>query len=116
MSLDLNLILQTIIKKFEGIYFALICTENGVIKKAYINEEEFNASKIGLNISMLYESAEELTTDIGLQKPDFSLIHSQNFYIISIKVMDLLIIILCDDQIQVTDVFTTINECIAQIA
>ena len=94
----------------------LICTENGVVKRSYINEEEFNPSNIGINISMFYESSEELTEEIGIQKPDFNLIHSANFYILSIKIMELLIIILCDDQIEVTEIFNTINECIVAIA
>ena len=61
---------------------------------------------------MFYESAEELTEEIGIQKPDFNLIHSANFYVLSVKVMEFLIIILCDDQIKVAEIFSAINECI----
>ncbi len=112
MSVDLDLIIQNITQKFSGIYFLLITTENGVVERSYINENEFNPAKIAINMSMTYESSEDITSEIGIEKPDFSLIHSQNFYILSMKILEHLIIILCDDQINVSDIFTTINDCI----
>lgn len=116
MSIDLDLIMQRLTQNFTGIYFILITTENGVVEKSYINEEEFNPSKIAINMSISYESSEDITSELGIEKPDFSLIHSQNFYILSMKILEHLIVILCDDQINISDLFNTINDCVVSIS
>ena len=38
-------------------------------------------------MSQLYELAEEITSEIGVHSPDFNVIHSDNFYILSIKIL-----------------------------
>ena len=111
-ALDLDLILKNLISKFGSkVYFIVISSENGVIKKSYINEDEFNKASLALNISQLYETAEEIVRDIGLEAPDFNIIHSANYYILSIKIMDNIIILLTEDQIIVKEVFEIINRC-----
>jgi hypothetical protein len=97
----------------SSVYFIIISSENGVVKKSYINEDEFNAASISLNISQLYELAEETTEDIGLHSPDFNIIHTDNYYILSIKILECLIILLCEDQVEITEVFNIINKSIA---
>ena len=64
MELNLELILKNLIAGLEKkAYFILITTENGVVMKSYINEDEFNKASISVNISQLYEIAEEITMD-----------------------------------------------------
>ncbi|MFX1316605.1 MAG: roadblock/LC7 domain-containing protein [Promethearchaeota archaeon] len=112
VCLDVDLVLDNILKELgSGVYFILITSENGVIIKSYISEE-FNKSSIGLNMSQLYELAEEITSEIGIHSPDFNVIHSDNFYILSIKILERIIIILMEDQIDFSNVFNVINECI----
>ena len=104
---------NNLIEKFQSsIYFVLITSLNGSVKKSYINEEEFNKAAISLNISQLYELAEETTESIGLHDPDFNIIHSDNYYILTIKLLDRLIILLTVDQIKVDDVFSIINKSV----
>ncbi len=111
VSLDLDSIFNNLISKLGSqAYFVIIASENGVIKKSHINETEFNKASIGLNISQLYEIAEEITEAVGLQNPDFNIIHSANYYILSIKVLKNIIILLTEDQIEVSRVFEIINE------
>ncbi len=113
VSLDLDLVVKSLIEKFEsGIYFIIIATENGVVEKSYINEEEFNKSLISLNVSQIYETAEEITDSIGIHEPDFNISHSDNFYIMSIKVLQKIIILLMEDQIEIAEIFKTVNNCI----
>jgi predicted regulator of Ras-like GTPase activity (Roadblock/LC7/MglB family) len=111
--LDLDLIMNNLIE-FLGtsVYFILITSENGAVIKSYINEEEFNKASISLNISQLYELAEETTESIGLHSPDFNIIHSDNYYILSIKILDNIIIMLTVDQIKVKEIFKTINKSV----
>ena len=110
--LDLDLVLDNLIKEFgKGIYFVLITSENGAVIKSYINEE-FNKTSIGLNVSQLYELAEEITSEIGVHNPDFNVIHSDNFYVISIKILQKIVILLTEDQIDFSSVFEVINSCI----
>jgi len=112
-SLDLDQILTNLIKALgPKVYFILISSENGVVKKAYINESEFNKSSIALNVSQLYEIAEEIANDIGLQAPDFNIIHTANYYILSIKLLENIIVLLTEDQIVVKDIFDIINKSI----
>ena len=94
VALDLDLILNNLVNDLKSkVYFIIITSENGVVKKAYINEDEFNKASISLNISQLYELAEEITDEIGLHKPDFNII-----------------IILTEDQIEISHVFDIINK------
>ncbi|MHA1194918.1 MAG: hypothetical protein ACTSRH_02035 [Promethearchaeota archaeon] len=111
--LDLELILKNLVDKLgSSVYFILISSENGVVIKSYINEEEFNKTAISLNISQLYELAEEITDSIGLHSPDFNIIHSDNYYILSIKILEKLIILLTLDTIDIAEVFQIINQSI----
>jgi len=111
VSLNLDLILKNLIEGLEKqAYFILITSENGVVLKSYINEDEFNKASISVNISQLYEIAEEITDEIGIHKPDFNIIHSDNFYIISIKIMERIIILLTQDQVNISNVFEIINK------
>ena len=106
-------ILNNLVNEFgAAIYFVLIASLNGAVIKSYINEEEFNKASISLNISQLYELAEETTESIGLHDPDFNIIHSDNYYILTIKLLDRLIILLTMDQIKVEDIFSTINKSV----
>lgn len=112
VCLDADLVLDNILKELgAGVYFILITSENGVIIKSYISDE-FNKSSIGLNMSQLYELAEEITNEIGIHSPDFNVIHSDNFYILSMKILEKIIIILMNDQINFSSIFDVINECI----
>ncbi|GAH79260.1 unnamed protein product, partial [marine sediment metagenome] len=80
LTIDMDAILNNLINDLgPAVYFILISSENGVIKKSYINEEEFNKASISLNISQLYELAEETAESIGLHSPDFNIIHSDNY-------------------------------------
>jgi len=106
-------ILNNLIDEFgSSVYFILITSLNGVVMKSYINEEEFNKASISLNISQLYELAEETAESIGLHGPDFNIIHSDNYYILTIKLLERLIILLTVDQIKVEAVFNTINKSV----
>lgn len=110
VTVDLDAILNNLINDLgSAVYFILICSENGVIKKSYINEEEFNKSSIAVNISQLYELAEDITNDVGIKAPDFNIIHSDNYYIFSIKILDIIIILLTIDQVDVKQIFQVIN-------
>ncbi|MFO7796962.1 MAG: hypothetical protein R6W84_12505 [Promethearchaeia archaeon] len=113
VTFDLDSILENLMDKLgEKIYFIIISSENGVVIKSYINEDEFNKSAISLNISQVYESSEEITDSIGIHKPDFTLIHSDNFYILSMKLLDNIFILLMEDQVDLGLVFQIINSCI----
>lgn len=111
ITVDFDSIISNLVEAYQNqVYFILITTTNGVVVKSYINEDEFNKAAIGLNISQLYELAEEIAEDIGLQSPDFNIVHSDNYYILSIKILEHIIILLTQDQIRVKDVFEIINE------
>jgi len=113
LTIDLNSILNNLVDEFgPSVYFVLISSLNGVIKKAYINEDEFNKASISLNISQLYELAEETAEDIGIHSPDFNITHSDNYYILSLKILDHLVILLTTDQVEVKDVFKIINQSV----
>ena len=114
MLLDMDSILKSLIDHLgSSVYFIIISSENGVVKKSYINEDEFNAASISLNISQLYELAEDTIESIGLHSPDFNIIHTDNYYILSIKVVEILIILLTVDQVEVKEIFRIINESLA---
>lgn len=111
-TLETDLVLDNLIKEFgESVYFILITSENGAVIKSHISDE-FNKSSIGLNMSQLYELAEEITSEIGVHSPDFNVIHSDNFYILSIKILGNIIIILVEDQLDFSRIFEIINNCI----
>ena len=111
-TLEVDLVLDTLIKDLgSGLYFVLITSENGAVIKSYINQE-FNKTSIGLNMSQLYELAEEITSEIGIHEPDFTVIHSDNFYVLSIKILNRIVIILTEDQIDFSSIFEMINKCI----
>ena len=111
-TLQLDLVLDSLIKELgASVYFIIITSENGAVIKSYINQE-FNKSSIGLNMSQLYELAEEITSDIGVHNPDFNVIHSDNFYILSIKLLGKIVILLIEDQVDFSSVFKIINKCI----
>ena len=110
--LNLDLVLDNLVKELgPGVYFIIITSENGAVIKSYINQE-FNKSSIGLNMSQLYELAEETAESIGLHSPDFNIIHSDNYYILSIKLLEKLIILLTVDQIKVKEIFSIINKSV----
>ena len=111
--LDLEIINDLIEALGSSLYFVIISSENGVIKRSYINEDEFNKSSIALNIAQMYETAEEIIESIGLQSPDFNVIHSSNFYILSIKILKTIIILLTEDQVEISTVFSIINKRIS---
>ncbi|MFX1419514.1 MAG: hypothetical protein ACFE9N_11400 [Promethearchaeota archaeon] len=112
-TLEVDLVLNSLIKEFgeSGLYFVLITSENGAVIKSYINQE-FNKTSISLNMSQIYELAEEITSEIGIHTPDFNVIHSDNFYILSIKILGKIVILLTEDQVEFSSVFTVINKCI----
>ena len=111
-TLEVDLVLDTLVKELgSGLYFLLITSENGAVIKSYINQE-FNKTSIGLNMSQLYEIAEEITSEIGVHTPDFTVIHSDNFYVLSIKILNKIFIILMEDQIDFSSIFELINKCI----
>jgi len=111
-TLNLDTVLDTLIKELGyGVYFILITSENGAIIKSHISQE-FNKTSIGLNMSQLYELAEDISSDVGIHSPDFTVIHSDNFYVISVKVLDKIIILLTEDQVSFTKIFKIINNSI----
>ena len=111
-TLEVDLVLDTLVKELgSGLYFLLITSENGAVIKSYINQE-FNKTSIGVNMSQLYEIAEEITSEIGVHTPDFTVIHSDNFYVLSIKILNKIVIILMEDQIDFSSIFEIINKCI----
>ncbi|MHA2183068.1 MAG: hypothetical protein ACXAAH_16745 [Promethearchaeota archaeon] len=111
-TLEVDLVLDTLVKELgSGLYFILITSENGAVIKSYINQE-FNKTSIGLNMSQLYELAEEITSEIGVHAPDFTVIHSDNFYVLSIKILNKIVIILMEDQIDFSSIFEIMNKCI----
>lgn len=111
-TLEVDLVLDTLKKELSsGLYFVLITSENGAVIKSYINQE-FNKTSIGLNMSQLYELAEEITSEIGIHAPDFTVIHSDNFYVLSIKILNRIVILLTEDQIDFSSIFEMINKCI----
>jgi predicted regulator of Ras-like GTPase activity (Roadblock/LC7/MglB family) len=111
--LDLDLIINNLIDQLgPSLYFVLVSSENGVVIKSYINEDEFNKASISLTMSQLYELAEETSESIGLHSPDFNIIHSDSYYILSIKILEKLIILLTEDQVKVKEVFDIINQSV----
>jgi predicted regulator of Ras-like GTPase activity (Roadblock/LC7/MglB family) len=114
VTIDLDNIINNLVKQLgSSVFFVLITSENGVVIKSYINEEEFNKSAISLNISQISELAEELVGELGLQSPDFNIIHSSNYYVIFIKILEKIIILLTLDQVEVSNVFQIINKSIS---
>jgi len=77
-----------------------------------------NKASISLNISQLYELAEDITEEIGIHDPDFNIIHSANYYIVSIKLLEHIIMLLTEDQVEIRDqveisqVFEIINKTV----
>ncbi|MBY8983037.1 MAG: hypothetical protein KGD57_08815 [Candidatus Lokiarchaeota archaeon] len=113
LTIDFDTILNNLVSDLgQSVYFILISSLNGVIKKSYINEDEFNKSSISLNISQLYELAEETAESIGLHSPDFNITHSDNYYIVSIKILEHLVILLTEDQVEVKEIFRIINHSV----
>jgi predicted regulator of Ras-like GTPase activity (Roadblock/LC7/MglB family) len=99
----------------SGLYFVIVTSENGAVIKASINEKEFNKASISLMISQMYELAEDITSEMGIHDPNFNVIHSDNFYILSIKILKQIVILLIEDQIEISKIFTIINEGTAQL-
>jgi len=113
VSVDQDDILTNLITELGSkVYFIIISSENGVVKKAYINENEFNKASISLNISQLYELAEDITAEIGIHNPDFNIIHSDNYYILSVKILEKIIILLTQDQVELGKIFDIINKSV----
>lgn len=114
VKIDLDVMLNNLVSELgSSVFFIIITSENGVVMKSYINEEEFNKSSIGLNISQIYELGEDLVSDLGLAEPDFNIIHTANYYILSIKFLEKIIILLILDQIDIADVFKIINNSVS---
>ena len=110
--LNVDLLMDTLIKELgTGVYFIIITSENGAVLNHHISQE-FNKSALGLNISQMYELAEEITAEVGVHSPDFNLIHCSNFYILSIKILGKIIILLLEDQIDYNSIFNIVNNCI----
>ena len=110
-TVDLDSILTNLVNELgPSVYFILISSLNGVIMKSYINEDEFNKAAISLNISQLYELAEETAEDIGLHSPDFNIIHSDDYYLLTIRILEHLVLLLTTDQVEVKEVFRIINQ------
>ena len=59
-----------------------------------------------------YETAEEITDGCGIHSPDFVTVHSDNYFILSIKILEKIIILLTEDQIEVNKALKIINECV----
>ena len=115
ISLDFDMVIKNLRDKLgSGLYFVIIASENGAVIKASINEKEFNKASISLITSQIYELAEDVTSEMGIHEPDFNVIHSDNFYILSIKMLNQIVIFLIEDQIEISKIFTIINESIAQ--
>lgn len=113
VSIDLDEILNNLIKDLgSSAFFIIISSENGVVRKAYINDDEFNKASISLNVSQLYELAEEITGEIGIHNPDFNITHSDNYFIVSIKLLEHLIILLTQDQVEISQIFDIINKTV----
>lgn len=113
VSIDLDSILKNLIEDLgSSVYFIIISSENGVVRKSYINDEEFNKASISLNISQLYELAEDITKEIGIHNPDFNITHSANYYIISIKLLEHIIMLLTEDQVEISQIFNIINKTV----
>lgn len=113
VTVDLDQMLQNLVSGLAGsIFFVLITSENGAVIKHYINEEEFNMTSISLNIAQIYELAEEVSENVGLPSPDFNIIHSGNYYILSIKILERVIILLTGDQVNIKQIFEIINNSI----
>jgi len=113
LTINLDTILNNLVSELgPSVYFILISSLNGVTLKSYINEDEFNKASISLNISQLYELAEETAEGIGLHSPDFNITHSDNYYIVSIKILEHLVILLTVDQVEVIDIFRIINQSV----
>ncbi|KKN35850.1 hypothetical protein LCGC14_0779390 [marine sediment metagenome] len=111
-ELNSDAVLENIIKELgSGVFFIIITSENGAVIKSYINEE-FNKNSIGLNMAQLYELAEEIASDVGIHNPDFTVIHSDNFYIISVKILAKIVVLLTEDQISFEKIFEIINNSI----
>ncbi|MFX0073121.1 MAG: hypothetical protein ACFFAO_18740, partial [Candidatus Hermodarchaeota archaeon] len=70
-----------------------------------------NKAAISLNISQLYELAEDITEEVGIHSPDFNIIHSDNYYVLSIKILETIIILLTVDQVEISQIFDIINKC-----
>ncbi len=114
ITIDLDSVLNNLVNKLgKSCFFVLITSNNGAVLKSYINEEEFNKSSISVNIAQIYETAEEITENIGIHSPDFNVIHSDNFYILSFKILEKIIILLTEDQVDITQIFRIINSTIS---
>ena len=110
-SLDFDVIIKNLRDKLgSGLYFVIIASENGAVIKASINEKEFNKASISLITSQIYELAQDITSEMGIHEPDFNVIHSGNFYILSIKILNQIVILLIEDQIDISKIFTIIKE------
>jgi predicted regulator of Ras-like GTPase activity (Roadblock/LC7/MglB family) len=93
----------------EGALLGLVCSSTGRVKEQYVNEQEFSASTLGLNISMLYNTALEVAQHIGLQAPDYHLIHCQGYYLLTVKINDDLLFIVLQDNVDLNMIFQTVN-------
>ncbi len=109
-GIDFEVIMDDLLEKFEKfIYFLLISNINGAVLHSRINEEEFNKASLCLEFSQLYDVSKDITEDIGIQSPDFNLVHSDNYYILTIRILNYLLTILSLDTIDINNVFQVIN-------
>jgi len=104
-------LLQSIVS-LEGALLGLISSSTGRVKEQFVNEQEFSAVKIGLNVSMLYNTALEMAQHIGLQAPDYHLIHSQGYYLLTIKINDDLLFAVLQDNVDLNMIFQSVNSFI----
>lgn len=108
---DFEKLMDDLLNQFNQlIYFILISSVNGVVLHSRINEEEFNKASLCLNFSQFYDISKEITDQIGVQDPDFNLIHSDNYYILTIRILNQIITILSLDTIDINEIFHVIND------
>lgn len=93
----------------DGILVVLICTKSGRVKEDYINEDEFNKSKIGVNVSLLYKSAMEMCELTGVQEPVYNLISSPGYNILLVNIGRYLLFILCQDTTEIEVIYQVTN-------
>ena len=112
--IDFEAIMDDLLEKCNPlIYFIIVSSINGVVLNSRINEDEFNKASISLDVSQLYDISKDVVDKIGLQQPEFTIIHSDNYYLLSIRILNYLLTILSLDVIDVNTVFQIINDHVA---
>lgn len=108
-------ILLSELMKIEGMMIVLLCSPTGrVIKKAIA--EEFSDSKLGVQASLIKQSAIEVAEEIGLQPPDMTLIHCPGYYVayVYLEAKNLIVLACFLDHVPLDTIFTTINSILVE--